>query len=257
MISEKGLKAINNIIKSVSETKNSSEFRQTFLSNLRDCVDFDLGVFDVCKTSNTKLLLYDPIVLSDFGEDFEKDFIYQYDTKYVNLSYSKWLHNEERNIILRDTDILNEKTRQKSRYYNEYICKFGFEYGVNCEYSHNKINVASMTLYRCKGKENFSDSDIDSLDLLIPCVLRGIESSLDIYIPDQKIDSLEKFNLTEREKMIVSLIYEGKTNNEIAEIIYISENTVKKHVSNIYQKIGINSRAKFLNFLNSLNYMDY
>ncbi len=48
--------------------------------------------------------------------------------------------------------------------------------------------------------------------------------------------------LTSREIEIVSAIREGRSNREIAAKLTISEETVKRHLSNIYNKLGISSR---------------
>ena len=48
--------------------------------------------------------------------------------------------------------------------------------------------------------------------------------------------------LSEREFEIVQLIYEGVSNNQIAERIFVSVNTVKTHLKNIYMKLEANTR---------------
>ena len=50
--------------------------------------------------------------------------------------------------------------------------------------------------------------------------------------------------LTARETEILALIAEGKSNKEIAADLIISVNTVKVHVSNIFQKIEVSSRTE-------------
>ena len=61
--------------------------------------------------------------------------------------------------------------------------------------------------------------------------------------------NLEKINRTlpsaisEREFDVLKLIYEGKTNQQIANEIFVSVNTVKKHVNNSYLKLDANSRG--------------
>ena len=50
--------------------------------------------------------------------------------------------------------------------------------------------------------------------------------------------------LTARETEILALIAEGKSNKEIAAELFISVNTVKVHVSNIFQKIEVSSRTE-------------
>lgn len=51
-------------------------------------------------------------------------------------------------------------------------------------------------------------------------------------------------HFTEREKEIILLMVEGKNNQEIAGILFMSVGTVKNYISNIYQKIGTSDRAK-------------
>lgn len=52
------------------------------------------------------------------------------------------------------------------------------------------------------------------------------------------------FGLTTREVEIISAIREGNSNREIASKLAISEETVKRHLSNIYGKLGVSSRLE-------------
>jgi NarL family two-component system response regulator LiaR len=55
-------------------------------------------------------------------------------------------------------------------------------------------------------------------------------------------------NLTLREREIVKLLLVGRTNKEIADKIGATERTAKFHVSNILDKLGMNSRSELLRF---------
>jgi DNA-binding CsgD family transcriptional regulator len=59
----------------------------------------------------------------------------------------------------------------------------------------------------------------------------------------------KEFNLTSREKEIVELIMKGKTNKEIEINLFISFNTVKNHIYNIFKKTGVKSRSELLYFI--------
>ena len=50
--------------------------------------------------------------------------------------------------------------------------------------------------------------------------------------------------LSSRENEILNLIIAGKSNKEIASDLFISLPTVKTHVSNIYKKMGVQSRSQ-------------
>lgn len=49
--------------------------------------------------------------------------------------------------------------------------------------------------------------------------------------------------LSAREFELLQAIYDGKTNRQIAERMFISENTVKKHINHSYEKLEATSRA--------------
>ena len=49
--------------------------------------------------------------------------------------------------------------------------------------------------------------------------------------------------LTTREKSVFELLIENKSTKEIAEELGISEKTVRNHISNVIQKLGVNGRA--------------
>ena len=51
-----------------------------------------------------------------------------------------------------------------------------------------------------------------------------------------------EYGLTKREEVLLSLLEKGASNKEIAEQEYISVNTVKTHISNVYAKLGVCSR---------------
>ena len=50
--------------------------------------------------------------------------------------------------------------------------------------------------------------------------------------------------LTTREKEILALIVEGKSNPEIARALIISTHTVKAHIESIYRKLGVHNKVK-------------
>src|SRR5262249_8717131 len=57
-----------------------------------------------------------------------------------------------------------------------------------------------------------------------------------------------KFGLTPRELEIVSAVVGGYSNKEIAEYFKISEDTVKHHLSNIFDKLGVSTRLELALF---------
>jgi two-component system, NarL family, nitrate/nitrite response regulator NarL len=58
----------------------------------------------------------------------------------------------------------------------------------------------------------------------------------------------KKFGLTPRELEIISAVVAGFANKEIAEYFKISEDTVKHHLSNIFDKLGVSTRLELALF---------
>ncbi|HLS66286.1 MAG TPA: LuxR C-terminal-related transcriptional regulator [Pseudogracilibacillus sp.] len=50
--------------------------------------------------------------------------------------------------------------------------------------------------------------------------------------------------LTKREREVFEILVQDKTTKEIAEELFISEKTVRNHISNVIQKLGVKGRAQ-------------
>jgi DNA-binding NarL/FixJ family response regulator len=59
--------------------------------------------------------------------------------------------------------------------------------------------------------------------------------------------------LTPREEEILSLIAQGSNNREIAQFLYISEKTVKNHITNLLSRLGLRDRTQAAIYFHSLN----
>ncbi len=53
-----------------------------------------------------------------------------------------------------------------------------------------------------------------------------------------------RYDLTEREREVLSLLVKGMSNNDIADRLVVSRSTVKFHVSSILSKLGVSSRTE-------------
>ena len=56
---------------------------------------------------------------------------------------------------------------------------------------------------------------------------------------------MDKYNnLTEREKEVLELIIQGKSNPQIANELILSIHTVKAHLESIYKKLGVHNKVQ-------------
>jgi DNA-binding NarL/FixJ family response regulator len=61
--------------------------------------------------------------------------------------------------------------------------------------------------------------------------------------------AIERYQITSREEEIILLVSQGFRHKEISQRLFISEATVKRHLSNIFQKLGVQSSIDALNKL--------
>lgn len=105
------------------------------------------------------------------------------------------------------------------------------------------------------GAEGFvlKDAEINNLIHAIKHVYNGgryIDQRLQAVIKsdeskhNERDMALSRARLTKREYEVLELIAEGMNNKEIGEKLYISEKTVKNHVSNIFRKLDVNDRTQ-------------
>ena len=62
--------------------------------------------------------------------------------------------------------------------------------------------------------------------------------------PEPQLDKIEEVGLSQRELEVLIFIAEGYSNQEIAEKLFVSINTIKTHIGNIYSKLGVRRRTQ-------------
>ena len=74
-------------------------------------------------------------------------------------------------------------------------------------------------------------------------------SENEAIIPEEGIK--KKYDLSKREYEVIEQLIQGMTNKEIASHLYVSESTIKTHLSNIYTKLEVSNRVQAINKVKS------
>lgn len=119
----------------------------------------------------------------------------------------------------------------------------------------DKRNVLNMLEAGAKGYL-FKDTDDKHLFNAIDRVYQGgyyvsedLQNILDEFLANHKHpDKKNKQLLSSRELEIVSLIIEGNTNAEIADLLFLSTRTVDTHRKNIFYKLNLNNTASLVKY---------
>lgn len=107
---------------------------------------------------------------------------------------------------------------------------------------HEAAGVRVLVGLACRelGDEDTAEMELDAAR----CVFRQLGAGPDLARVEALTGSApEAGGLTKRELQVLRLVTTGETNRAIASELFISEKTVDRHVSNIFSKLGVSSRA--------------
>jgi DNA-binding NarL/FixJ family response regulator len=99
------------------------------------------------------------------------------------------------------------------------------------------------------GAEGYIQKDVkpDELKDSIERVIKGekvFPRSIERQVSETAVQQREIEELSAREHEVLELLAQGMSNRNIAETLFISEKTVKNHVSNILKKLSVNDRTQ-------------
>lgn len=228
---------LNNIIYKIYTVSDIDEMREQFLDQMKMLIDYDSADFHLASPDGKNKLI-SPVLYN-----CEEDLSMVYD----ELDYSRGILYGGKTLIYRETDIISDPKRVETDYYKKVYKENKWHYSLQMVLARNKEFVGVVTFYRTIGKDDFLYDDIFILDLL--------KDHLAYRLYQQKKSSLafgekltvraavEKFSLTRREETVLKLLMEGKSNQQILESLIITENTLKKHILNLYRKLGVKNRV--------------
>lgn len=162
----------------------------------------------------------------------------------VGIAYNKeqainFLQNTKPDIALLDINLGNNTDGIKIAEYIIQHNQIPFLYLTS--YS-NKIILDKVkhTLPMGYIVKPFDEADIYTSIEIALSNFKGIKKTLSIKIINKKLP----VKLTRTEFEILKEIYQGKSNSIISENNFVSVNTIKTHIKNIYEKLNVNSRPE-------------
>ncbi|MBE5812525.1 MAG: response regulator transcription factor [Clostridiales bacterium] len=105
-------------------------------------------------------------------------------------------------------------------------------------------NIVEITKTQINNENLIDEDGIEYVGFLVKGTNKKsyVKSMLTCFINDKAKNKVS--NLSEREREVLELIAKGYSNREIAKELFLSEKTVKNHVSNIFKKINVTDRTK-------------
>ncbi len=234
---------INSIIYKVYTTEDMDIMRAQFLEQMKMVLDFDSADFYLASSDGSKHLVK-PITYNCDEDD---------SSLYDELDYSRGIMYTGKSLVYRETDIISDEKRVQTEYYSKVYRPNNWHYSLQMILGRNKEFLGVVTFYRTIGKDNFQYDDIFILDMLKDHIAyrlyRESRESGDAAEKLTVTETSEKYDLTKREHTILKMLMEGKDNTAICDELAISVNTLKKHILNIYRKLGIRNRVQMFKMI--------
>jgi DNA-binding CsgD family transcriptional regulator len=247
-VSEHDWHVINNILLEIYSLDDIKDIANEFLSLIRAIIPYSKAYFILFKENQS----IDQENSSFYNVTEEN--INGYINYFYNIDYVSYIFNFTKPITFKDTDIIEDDLREKTEFYQGFLLPQNIPYGGGILFvKENKI-LGLLNLFRSKELGDITQRELSILEI-IKDHLNNIlfSTSLNSKATDGrkslKSDDFKRYNLSNRENEILKLLIKGSSNNEIGKILCISVSTVKKHVYNIFTKIGVNSRMQLIKFI--------
>ncbi len=138
------------------------------------------------------------------------------------------------------SDVLSLREYHRLELYQEAGEPLGVEYMMRLWLDSRGDRGARLEFDR--QSRDFQERDRAKLDLLLP-YLKQFRRNAAARRRAATAPRGEPVEVTPREREVLELVAEGRTNNEVARILWISPGTVRKHLENSYETLGVHSRT--------------
>ena len=244
---EKDWKYIVDTIYRINAAADLDSFQFNTLQYLRSMIPFCQGLFHIYTREGDTFHLHGaPVVCGDkprYMDLFLKEYV---DDAFFNRA-SVTSYDE----VFRDTDVFPDEVRMQTRWYRDIYVKQGIHFALRSHLAFGGQLIGSVDLFRPKDASDFSDKEVRILGILS----RHISLKLSILLHHESIVGqndkmilklIARYGLTVREGEVIREVISCLPDAEIASKLCISPSTLKKHIHNIYQKVGVGNRSQLL-----------
>lgn len=235
-----------NLIYEINSNDDLNLMREKFLSQLKLLIEFDSAEFFMMKPDSYDLT--DPVYYNCKSVNDE-----DYMEKHEMLNHKKENIFTTKSKVYRGIDMESLDTNWESGCLKKILEANSEYYALYMTLANKNKCLGIVSFLRSKKSQDFEYDDIFILDIIKEHL------ALRLYQDVQKnINSLDKmtvskcvknYGLTKREENILRYLIDGKDNNTICNEICITNNTLKKHILNIYRKLGIKNRVQMFKMI--------
>lgn len=237
--------AIDELAITIHGQRDIDMLQTATLKGIEGLVPHRIAMFDLIELDSHGVPAYIHPVCTSMDERAIKD----YYERYAAMDYTTWSFDLGKVGVYRDLDLVDVARRDTTPIYREWMEPQDVYFGCTATLACHERPLGSITLFRERAAGDFTDLELTvllkvarhasiALDNLCP---RGIK--LEAQNNTGPLDDLiATHGIQPREAEVLRLMLAGKTNRQMADELFISESTVKKHVNAVYRKLGVKNR---------------
>ena len=176
-------------------------------------------------------------VTNNISKDITKDYLNHY------VEEDPLLPNKLKDILPKrrviDLFDLPRKAYEHTEYFNTFMKKHGIRNNTAIFLVKDK-KVLGCVDFSSRDEKRIQKTEIIGFEILARYLAQRFHEHLELKKSE---DTFGGISLTPREKEVLQFVQKGLSNKEIADSLFISVNTVKKHVQRLYDKFGVNNRT--------------
>jgi DNA-binding CsgD family transcriptional regulator len=235
-LSVDAVKNFSQAVLHIHETRNAEGFSSNLLKAMRRILAVDICVVDWYGFQGMEVrTVYDPMdaVPARVNEALH------------HFAHQNPVYEQSRGTVGTISDFLSRAAWHRTDLHAEGFSQVGQEDGMVLDMELRKD--CRLSLITSRGKRGFTSEERGMMGLLEPHVREvfrrlqlqnRLARSLDMASAGDPSD----IPVSPREREVLKWLAEGKSNTEIAFLLGISPGTVKKHLENIYNKLGVENR---------------
>ncbi|MCK8825419.1 LuxR C-terminal-related transcriptional regulator [Fuchsiella alkaliacetigena] len=159
---------------------------------------------------------------------------------------------------IKSTQIMDYSEWKHTEYFSDFLQANNYYYLCGTDVHYQKELLITISLIRNQKSSDFNEEELLYLKTLEPhianqaysLIIANISNSFSPNLIAQKLNNnLQSYDLSQRELEVAKLIIKGLTNQQIAAELFISINTVKKHLYKIFNKTKVNSKGELISKL--------
>jgi len=240
----------------LSESKNLDEFADVLFHRIQSLIPGEsgvLGVFDpVRRIPMTQYFRFFNIPAAA-DSSLVKDYEAYYWT--INPAIKTLNDTRYRNIAFTLTNIQTNPPYLECEFYRDFFLPQGIGHSIGLNFFVQDKCIGGISMNMEAGSRDYNEREVAILSLISPGLMGAfINAAFDSGIlgrtsmaPEDPF-SVQVTGLSYREMQITQLVVNGKQDMEIAQSLDISRNTVRAHLSHIFEKTGVRNRSGLISY---------